>query len=176
MAVTRIRAFAWDYLVIWGYLAGVTAIGLLLTLGPVDGLWSEFMAEPKRADLVIFLFVVLPVVLWFALSESSGAGATWGKRRVGLVVVTARGGEPLSRGRALARNGLKFLPWQMAHTANFHLAGASAVSGEPPTWPIAVLAATWFLVILYLFGLTRFGGHRPPYDRLAGTVVVCGGS
>ena len=172
MTVTRIRAFAWDYLVILGYLAGVTAIGLLLTLGPIDRAWSEFMADATRADLVVFLFVVLPVVLWFALSESSPAGATWGKRRVGLVVLTACDGVPLSRGRALARNGLKFLPWQMAHTALFHLAVAPPAPGEPPTWPLALLAATWFLVGLYLFGLTRLGGHRPPYDRLAGTAVV----
>ena len=30
----------------------------------------------------------------------------------------------------------------------------------------------WILMVAYLVGLTRFGGHRPLYDRLAGTVVV----
>ena len=39
------------------------------------------------------------------------------------------------------------------------------LSGGPPGWSVVLLAT-------YLVGLTRFGGHRPLCDRLAGTVVV----
>ena len=170
----RIRAFAWDYLAVLGYLVGLTGLGLLLTFGPVGSAWAELMEDPVRADFVAFVFAVLPVVLYFALSESSRAGATWGKRRVGLVVVVAGLGTFPALGRALIRNGLKFLPWQMAHTAMFHIPGLPAATGEPPTWSVVVLGAAWLLVALYLLGLTRLGGYRPMYDRVAGTVVVRG--
>lgn len=170
-ATTRVRAFAWDYLVVLAYLVALTGIGLLLILGPVGAGWSTLMADPLRADLVAFLVAVLPVALYFALSEASAAAATWGKRRVGLVVATVGGGQP-GVGRSLLRNGLKFLPWQMAHTAMFHIPGFPAATGEPPTWSVVLLGAAWFLVALYLLGLTRLGRGRPPYDRLAGTAVV----
>lgn len=168
----RIRAFAWDYLVVLGYLVALTGIGLLLTFGAAGPAWAEFMDDPVRADLVAFVCAVLPVVLYFALSEGLGAGATWGKRRVGLVVMAIGWGSPPHPGRALVRNGLKFLPWQMSHTAMFHIPGFPAATGEPPTWSVVVLGAAWFLVAVYLVGLTRLGGYRPLYDRVAGTAVV----
>jgi len=170
----RLRAFAWDYLVVLGYLLALTGVGVLLTFGPVGTAWTDMMEDPVRADLVAFGGAVLPVVLYFALSESSTAGATWGKRRVGLVVAAVASGTRPGRGRALVRNGLKFLPWQMAHTAMFHVPGFPVVTGEPPTWSVVVLGTAWFLVAVYLVGLTRLGGHRPMYDRMAGTVVVHG--
>lgn len=170
--IARIRAFVWDYLVVLGYLVALTGLGLLLTFGPVGSAWAELMEDPVRADFVAFVSAVLPVVLYFALSEGTGAGATWGKRRVGLVVVVAGRAAPPRRGRALVRNGLKFLPWQMAHTAMFHIPGFPAATGEPPTWSVVVLGSAWFLVALYLVGLTRLGDYRPLYDRVAGTVVV----
>lgn len=170
--MARIRAFAWDYLVVLGYLVVLTGVGLLLTFGPMGTAWMEFMDDPVRADFVAFVSAVLPVVLYFALSEGSEAGATWGKRRGGLVVLAAGAGAPPRLGRALVRNGLKFLPWQMAHTAMFHIPGFPAATGETPTWSVAVLGAAWFLVALYLVGLTRLGGFRPMYDRVASTVVV----
>lgn len=168
----RIRAFAWDYLVVLGYLVALTGIGLLLTFGPVGPAWAELMEDPVRADFVAFVLAVLPVVLYFALSEGSAAGATWGKRRVGLLVVTAGAGAPAGLARPLARNGLKFLPWQMAHTAMFHIPGFPAETGEPPTWSVVMLGGAWLLIALYLVGLTGLGGYRPLYDRVAGTAVV----
>ena len=170
--IVRLRAFAWDYLVVLGYLVGLTGLGLLLTLGPVGPALGGVMEDPVRADFVAFISAVLPVVLYFAVFE--GSGATWGKRRVGLGVVVAGLGATPGLGRALIRNGLKFLPWQMAHTAMFHIPGFPSASGEPPTWSVVVLGAVWLLVALYLLGLTRLGGRRPLYDRVAGTVVVQG--
>lgn len=171
-ARSRIAAFGWDCLLIFGYLIVLVGIGLFLTTGPIGAEWTALMSDPVRADIVAFLLTVLPITLYFAFGEAP-SGATWGKRRVGLVVATPlAAGVGLGIGRALLRNGLKFLPWQLSHTAIFHISGSAASSGEPPRWSVALQAIAWVLVAAYLVGLTRFGGHRPLYDRLAGTVVI----
>lgn len=169
----RLWAFAFDYVLILGYLAILTGIGVFLTVGPVGAEWSELMSDPVRADLVAFLLAVLPVTIYFALGEASDAGATWGKRRVGIRVTGPGGGSP-GLARSLARSGLKFLPWQMAHTAMFHIPGFPLAPGEPPPWSPPVLAVAWALVAIYLLGLTRFGGRRTLYDRISGCRVVVG--
>ena len=121
-------------------------------------------------DLLAFVVSVLPVVTYFALSESSTAAATWGKKRLGLRVLDVGGG-PLSRGQAFARAFLKFLPWQIAHTAMFHIPGFPLASGNPPAWTVALLVFVWVLVATYLLGLTSAMGGRTVYDRLVGSCV-----
>jgi len=171
-AAARLRAFAWDYLVILGYLLLLLVFGLFTTLGPRSVEWGEFMSDPIRADAAAFAMAVLPVALFFTVSEASGAGATWGKRRVGLVVVALGTAGGLGLGRALIRNGIKFLPWQLAHSAMFHIPGFPTEPHDAPAWTTLGLVGAWSLVALYLLGLTRLGGRRTLYDRLAGTVVV----
>ncbi|MGD8497155.1 MAG: RDD family protein [Gemmatimonadales bacterium] len=174
-AAARLRAFAWDYLVILGYLLLLLVLGLFMTLGPLSGAWGTFMSDPIRADAAAFAMAVLPVALYFTFSEASGAGATWGKRRVGLVVVALGTATGVGLGRALIRNGIKFLPWQLAHTAMFHIPGFPMDPHDAPGWTTVVLVAAWSLVAVYLMGLTRPGGRLPLYDRLAGTAVVPAG-
>jgi hypothetical protein len=74
--------------------------------------------------------------------------------------------------RSLIRSGLKFLPWQLAHTAMMHIPGFPMSPGEPPVWSTFLLVVVWVLVAVYLVGLTRLGGYRTLYDRLTGTMVV----
>jgi uncharacterized RDD family membrane protein YckC len=169
--LTRIKAFGFDYLLILGYLAVLAGVGTWLTLGPAGDRWTLLMSDPSRADLVAFLTLVLPVILYFALSEASDVGATAGKRRIGLRVV-GPGGTRLRLPRSLVRSGLKFLPWQMAHTAMFHIPGFPMSPGEPPAWSPVILSMVWLLVALYLLGLTPIFGRRTLYDRLAGSTVV----
>lgn len=171
-AAARLRAFAWDYLVILGYLLLLLVLGLFMTLGPLSGAWGEFMSDPIRADAAAFAMAVLPVALYFTFSEASGSGATWGKRRVGLAVVALGAATAPGLGRVLIRNGIKFLPWQLAHSAMFHVPGFPMEPHDAPAWTTVVLVVAWSLVALYLLGLTRLGGRRPLYDRLAGTAVV----
>lgn len=170
-AAARLKAFACDYLVIAAYLVLLVGVGLFMTFGPSGAYWREFMSDPVRADALAFLVLVVPVVLYFALGERSEARATWGKRRTGIEVVGLQGGR-IGLGRSLVRSGLKFLPWQMAHTAMFHIPGFPASPGEPPDWSLPLLVATWTLVAVYLLGLTRIAGRRTLYDRAAGTEVV----
>ncbi|HKI84438.1 MAG TPA: RDD family protein [Candidatus Krumholzibacteria bacterium] len=172
MGAVRVKAFLYDYLLILAYLIVLSGIGTFLTLGPFATKWSDFLSSPIRMDLFAFCVSVLPVVLYFAFTESSPAAASWGKRRVGVVVLT-RKGEHMSKGRSLARSSLKFFPWQMSHTAMFHIPGFPAVTAEPPGWTVIVLVLAWILVGVYLLGLTAIGaGGRTVYDRLTGSSVV----
>ncbi|NNK49383.1 MAG: hypothetical protein HKP01_10955 [Gemmatimonadetes bacterium] len=166
-AWSRIRAFGYDYLVILGYIAALAGVGAFLIVGPVGDRWTALMSDPVRADVVAFVSLVLPVALYFTLTEASNGGASWGKRKVGLRVVGS-GGSKLGLPNSLVRSGLKFLPWQMAHTAMFHIPGFPIAPGEPPAWSTPLLVIAWFLVALYILGLTPLLGRRTPYDRLAG--------
>lgn len=170
-ALRRAQAFVFDYFLILGYLGVLGAVGLLLSLGPLGSIWTDLVSTPVRTDLLAFLVTVVPVTVYFAWSEASEWGATWGKRRVGLRVVDVSGA-PLGRGQALGRSALKFIPWQMAHTAMVHIPGFPMAPGEPPTWTLVLLAMMWLIVGVYLVGLLGIAGGRTMYDRLSGSWVV----
>ena len=114
---------------------------------------------------------VFPVTAYFVLNERSSAGATWGKRKLGLRVVDSQYGR-VSLGQALIRSVLKLAPWQMAHTALIHVPGFPMVPQDPPTWSVWMLSTMWLVVAVYLIGLTQLGGRRTPYDRISSTRVI----
>jgi len=166
----RVLAFGYDYLIIFAYL-------ILLGIATVIGMqfasseaWSLFFEDPFRADLIAFLVTVLPVSLYFAVSESSSAQATWGKRKRGLILVDTHGNR-LSLGRALARSILKFLPWQIAHTSLFNIPGWPLSTGEMPFWVTVGLASMWILVGIYVVTLIVSKQNQTLYDRLSGVQV-----
>ena len=170
-SLRRIQAFGYDYLVIFGYLVVLTTVGSLLVLGPIGSDWSALVSTPWRKDLLAFFTTVLPVIAYFTWGERSVAGATWGKKRVGLRVVTLDG-RRLDPGQALVRSAIKFLPWQMAHTALFHIPGFPMAPAEPPAWTVWILGTMWVLVAAYLVGLTPLCGDRTIYDRLSSSQVI----
>jgi len=169
--VPRVCAFAIDFFLIAGY-AGLlaTVSSAILFRLPREQVERVF-AQPMRADLVAFVTLVLPVIVVFALAESSGRQASWGKRWLRLRVVTTAGGRP-SRSRALARNALKFLPWQVSHTCLFHIPGWPLAVETVPAWTIAGFTLVWGIVAVYGLSLLVPPTHRTPYDRAAGTCVV----
>ncbi len=167
----RIKAFLYDYLLILGYLAVLLAVGVFLRLGPLAERWSELLSTPGRQDLLAFATTVLPVVTYFVLCEASATAGTWGKKRVGLRVV-GLDGERLRFRHALVRSIAKFAPWQMAHTAMFHIPVFPTATGDPPAWTMWLLVSMWVLVVLYVIGLTRFAGGRTLYDRLSCSQVI----
>ena len=69
-------------------------------------------ASAERAELAAMLvptLVILPLYLvYFAAFESSGSGATPGKRALGIAVTDVQGGR-LGFGQALARNAAKLV-------------------------------------------------------------------
>jgi uncharacterized RDD family membrane protein YckC len=132
-----------------------------------------FFMNPYLADLFAFLVLVLPVVLYFALSECSARRATLGKRRLRLQVVTVSGGQ-LGVWQSLLRSGIKFLPWQIAHTSLFHIPGWPLAVDQIPPASIAGFGLVWLLVIVYLGMLIFTRSHRAPYDYAAGSMVIRG--
>ena len=162
----RIAAFGLDYLLMLAYMA------LLLTIRLIIIGWSPKGAplSPERYDLGAFLTLVLPVILYFALMEASAWQATWGKRRMGLKVVSTDGVR-LNLGRSLVRSAAKFGPWQIAHTCMFQLMGVTYGFGTNLFVAraglfVSVALATAYLVTLFM------SPHRTPYDRLAGSLVT----
>ena len=109
----------------------ILCLGVLSVLGVFSfaiGAVTTTVTTPTGrvlAQLVIFavLFAVLtvPVAVWLAGWEASPGGATPGKRLLGLRVLTVSG-DRLTWPRSLLRTALKFtLPWELAHTAWWHV-------------------------------------------------------
>ena len=118
----RAAAFGLDYLLIAAYLVVAVGAGVLLRLLAPEPSRAVFR-DPLRGELTGSVVLTLPITLWFALSERSTAGGTWGKRRMRLRVVTGDG-RRLSLGRSLLRSGLKFLPWELAHAVIWQFSAA----------------------------------------------------
>jgi uncharacterized RDD family membrane protein YckC len=167
----RLLAFGWDYLLIAGYVILLSVASSLVwrAIGPASPTVSGSTAS--LFDLLAFVTLVLPVMLYFAVSEASPWQATWGKRRADLRVISSTGGR-LTIGRSMLRSALKFLPWQMAHTCLFHVPGWPLAPVAPPMWVTAGFVLCFVLVGVYLSGLFLAPAHRTLYDRAAGSHVV----
>jgi uncharacterized RDD family membrane protein YckC len=162
----RLLAFVYDYILIAIYIGVI--VGMVLLVPPLNRFLMGIFADAVASDVAAFLLLILPVILYFGLSEGSARASTWGKRRVGLRVV-AKDGTPIGYPQSLIRSALKFLPWQLGHTAVFQ----SLYAGESFSTGILVLfTLAYGLAIAYLLYLWRRPDHRTPYDLLAGTVVI----
>ncbi len=159
----RVRAFAFDYIIIAGYLIFTVALG-----GMVNTFFPEVFSNPLSGQIAGFLIVTLPVSLYFILFESSVWQATWGKHRQRLQV-TRTDGVRLTILRAGSRTLLKFIPWELAHLCIWQISFA----GEEPS-PIITIGfmLVWILVGVNIVSLWISPTHQTVYDWLAGTYVV----
>jgi uncharacterized RDD family membrane protein YckC len=161
----RLGAVALDYLLISAYLVVLVLVGVALSANA--GLAEALFGSPLVGELVGFAVLTLPVVAYFVVSEASSRGATLGKARLGLRVVTVDG-RRLGLGGSLVRSGVKFLPWELAHAAIWQY----TVGSGDLLLPNLLLAACWLLVAVNV-GLAAFGDrHRALHDRIAGSLVV----
>jgi uncharacterized RDD family membrane protein YckC len=163
----RALAFALDYLIIAGYLVLVAAVGAVANMA-FPNLLRTLFGNRAAAQATGFLFVTLPVMLYFAVLESSSWQATWGKRIRGLRVVGADGGR-ISLARALGRTALKFIPWELSHTLIWQIRFAPAESSMLIT---AGFILIWLLIGANVVSLVMRTTHQTLYDQLAGTYVV----
>jgi uncharacterized RDD family membrane protein YckC len=166
-AARRLAAFAIDYVIVSTYAILLAIVSLQLL--PSKGAGLSFSAT-WMFDALAFASLVLPVTLYFAVSEASSRGATVGKWRMRLAVVDADGSRLPFR-RSLLRSALKFLPWQIAHTSLFHIPGwPTAVEGIPAAAAVG-LVASQALVAVFVIGLLT-PRRRTLYDAASGSHVV----
>ena len=166
----RIAAWMLDYLVIAAYLVVLTAVSLGVLATPAGPALNAALTRPFTAELVGFLALTTPVVLYFALLEASTWQATLGKRALGIVVAGPAGGR-LTMGRALLREAVRFLPWELSHAIIWRLALSPARSSFP-AWAGLGFTLVYLLVFAYLVTLFFGSQHRTLYDRLAGSWVL----
>ncbi len=158
----RLLAFLVDWLVIaaWG---GLLFGGVMLLTGGTP----PRLSGPWSAQGIGFVGMTLPVVLYFALAESSSTRASLGKRALGLAVVRDTGGRLPFRA-SLLRTAIKLAPWELGHT----VAQQAAWSGEAgvPVWVWVPMAASFLGPVWWALSIAARG--RAPYDRWAAARVV----
>ncbi len=165
----RVAAYLVDYLVIAAYVALLT--GASFASGASRRMDFALSGSPAMGQLVAFVSLTLPVVLYFAVSEASQWQGTLGKRALKLRVTAHSEGSRLSFRRTLLRAALKFAPWELAHTVLWRVEGWPLDAPQPTTFhwlgfALSLLWAGWYLVSLFV------GSQRALYDRVAASVVV----
>ena len=168
----RLKAFAFDTLIICGYiiLLAVTTLAVI-KIAELMGLSLRWPETPILADLMAFVTLILPVILYFAIQESLPKQATWGKRKAGIRVVNVNG-EKLTRKQAFVRSLVKFLPWQIAHTSIFQIQALPAEGANPSPFIITGFVLVYLLVGIYIASALISKKHRTPYDWFAGSFVI----
>ena len=165
----RVAAYLVDYLVIAAYIALLTAASFIS--GASQRLDSALPGSPATGQLVAFVALTLPVMLYFAVSEASPWQGTLGKWALGIRVVAHGAGGRLSFRRTLLRAALKFAPWELAHTVLWRVEGWPLDAPQPTTvhwlgFALSLLWAGWYLLSLFV------GSQHTLYDRAAASVVV----
>lgn len=166
----RVLAFLLDYLLIAAYIGVLIVVSTSLGFGPLRGVFLRLFADPNSSELTAFLLLVLPILLYFALSEASRAQASWGKWKMGLVVVNADG-KRLSLTRSLLRSLLKFVPWELTHACIWRIPGWPFAPGNAPPIIVVGLALVWVVSGVYLLSLLLSPTRQTLYDLLAGAYV-----
>lgn len=171
VAVRRLIAFGLDYVLIAAYLVVLAGMSLVVLASSLANVYMAAWSRAWSAELAGFLVLTMPVVLYFAILESTPAGATLGKRALGLRVLELNGG-PLDFGHALLRSAVKFLPWELSHFTIWQLIQGTSKHSTLPIWAGVTFAIVYLLVAAYLVTLFVGGSHRTIYDRIAGSRVI----
>ena len=160
----RFKAALFDYIVISGYLLVLVALGGVLR----GSLTPLFGVSAARAEAVGFLFLTLPVGCYFLISEVRRA-ATWGKKKMGIAVVTDVTHARVTPLRALIRNAVKFLPWELAHFVIWRFYFPTDRLAPYLNW---LLGLVYVLILLYAIVPFMNRRRKSVYDWAAGTAVV----
>jgi uncharacterized RDD family membrane protein YckC len=163
MTVRRIFAFGLDYLIIISY------AGLLFGLVQLVGIVLHD-PSPWLGQLIGFVSLTLPVMLYFTLMENGQKQGTLGKRALHLRVLTENE-EIASLRSLLLRNVLKFLPWEMAHFGIHWTFFYSRQEMEMPLWLWVPLILSQVLVLIFLGGMVANRQGQTLYELLSHTRV-----
>lgn len=156
----RLLATVFDAPIVLGWVVFAALAGLA---GRLSGVVTD---TPGGWDIFVFLTLVLPVVITFAFLESSPRQATFGGRMFGLRVVE-RSRARIGFGRPLVRSAVKFVPWQLAHTAVFHPA-----AGEASVICASMAIVAQVLVVASAVTMALDRHHLSFHDLAARTLVI----
>jgi uncharacterized RDD family membrane protein YckC len=159
LTIKRGLAFLIDYCIIATY-------GLML-FGGVMVAQALFQFEipvlsPVSGQLLGFISLTFPVLLYFFLSEKGKHQGTIGKRILKIRV----DGDYL-----LLRSILKFIPWEIAHAGVLWLFYYENAGIETPIWVWILLLLPQLLVVIYFITLLAYKGEQSVYDKIAHTRV-----
>ncbi|MEQ9103171.1 MAG: RDD family protein [Rhodothermales bacterium] len=166
-ALRRILAYLADMVIVYVYM-----ILLYFASTALNDIWPFHAAMGESyalRHLVGFFTLTLPMIAYFSLFEAGRRQATPGKRLLKISVQSPTGEMTLRR--ALLRNGVKFLPWEIAHT-HLHLNPAFMFTGE--TTYVGWALGVWLPVLaafVYLGMMFFAPAGRTPYDLAARTHV-----
>ena len=160
----RFKAFLFDYILIFAYLALLVVLNVFL----FPSMQELFQGSLIKAQFVGFLMVTLPISIYFILSDSVFGGQSFGKKKMGILVVDENG-KALSIPRAAFRTVLKFLPWELSHFLVYRLVfiGDEAV-------PLSYsLIGTVIYAFMFVYILTSIFTKKKQslYDIIAKTYV-----
>jgi len=149
--------------------------GVVVARTPASPGFRALFDDPNSAEATAFLLLVAPVLLYFAIFESSPLQATWGKRVLRLRAMTT-GGERAGFLRALWRNALKLLPWELTHACLWRIPGWPFDPQTPPLWINVGLILVWVIVVVYVLSLLLSRTGQTLYDHLAGMRIALAAS
>ena len=113
--------------------------------------------------------VTLPVSLYFIICDSVIEKQSYGKRKVGIKVVTNQGDSP-SVIVSIIRVALKFLPWELSHFLVHRL--ASIGDADVPLSYICIGVIIYILMFAYILTTIFTSRKQSLYDLLTKTQVI----
>jgi uncharacterized RDD family membrane protein YckC len=167
IVIKRLKAFAIDYLIIVfyiGLLLGVTLIISKLFYLKLNNV------NPVSGEIIAFLTLTLPVILYFTLSENGKNAGTIGKRKFALQVVSTSRTKANIR-QLLLRNCIKFLPWELTHFFIYRLFYFNSLNQTVPNWVLAGLIVSQGLALIYLLCIIFHKNNQSIYEYVSKTKV-----
>lgn len=169
ISLKRIVAFGIDYCIIAAY--GSVLFYLNLQLDNIFHYFEWFSNQPIYAQIIGFLTLTVPVILYFVLFESSPWQATPGKHLLRLKVVSTEYGKPPFYCLAI-RNGIKFIPWEMAHGAVHWSYYYTHQGSDIPVFLILINGTAMTLALFYIVLIFIRKDNRTLYETWSGTRVI----
>ena len=164
----RFLAFFIDYIVIIIY-AGFL-LGIVTLIYSISG-ETYSNQSPIKGQLLGFLTLTIPVILYFTLMESHKGQATIGKLIFKLKVTDEQFGKPNFK-RLLLRNTLKFTPWEIAHFGvhwSFYFSGQDI---QPPFWVWLALIFPQIIIVIFMLQICLAKENCSAYEVLSKTRVA----
>ncbi|HKX87409.1 MAG TPA: RDD family protein [Flavobacterium sp.] len=138
---------------------------LLLTVTSLFFNFRQADLNPYLGQLIGFLTLTLPVIIYSYVTEKGNWKATIGKRALNLIILTP---ENKTNKSILIRNLLKYLPWELAHLGVHWVIYFESIGRETPIWTWIILIVPQVMVFIYFVSIILSKGQASIYDKISG--------